>query len=689
MASDPAGAPATFGREPPPPVWDGSEPGLLFAVYEKNVKLWQFETELDTKKQGVRLLRGLTGVARAAADSLEFEQIADEKGVQNILQVLKGHFAPHLEVSLPRAFERAVYGPPRSHKEDIQEYLIRCERAFHLLSKEGVSLPDAAVGYVIYRQAALSESQELRFGAWAGGKYDKATVLSCLRKLDKVVSSEKGKSSVAYVQEDGDAEGHEAEEYDDGEDGEEQYVFLDEGDMDRIFEEPEIQVVLASYQEVRKAIQNKQKGRQFFKGGKGRGSPWQNFTKGKQRVHVEQLKLRTRCARCGAIGHWARECRAPEDQRGRLASAAMSSKTSGSSAPSTTSGGQQSWYVASEPSGTSSFCCLSFSFECRGNDTQSVSESKCSRNACWECRNEVGSQDSSLGCDVRDSLDVFVGSNLAFCQSDQSGSHHYFVGLTTCPTMALVDTAAQDGLVGRDALQRLSQKLQSFGLRVKWTDKKAKAHGVGGQAEVHGIAAIPLGLAGSSGVLEVTVVSGDVPLLLPIRMLKELQAVIDLESSRMTLKRLRQSVELHTMPSGHVAVDILNFGPEGFSFPQQARDVGYAEHDFRCDGSSGSSCVMLTHLQSLATSFNHGGSFSAVPPCLQPEPWRCYDGKWGYGEYAPQPQEGNGTLEAIAGQGFSCADLGWAGGVSEFVASVRCDGSASFVSNILKAVGQS
>ena len=192
MASDPAGAPATFGREPPPPVWDGSEPGLLFAVYEKNVKLWQFETELDTKKQGVRLLRGLTGVARAAADSLEFEQIADEKGVQNILQVLKGHFAPHLEVSLPRAFERAVYGPSRSHKEDIQEYLIRCERAFHLLSKEGVSLPDAAVGYVIYRQAALSESQELRFGAWAGGKYDKATVLSCLRKLDKVVSSEKG-----------------------------------------------------------------------------------------------------------------------------------------------------------------------------------------------------------------------------------------------------------------------------------------------------------------------------------------------------------------------------------------------------------------------------------------------------------------------------------------------------------------
>ena len=33
--------------------------------------------------------------------------------------------------------------------------------------------------------------------------------------------------------------------------------------------------------------------------------------KGKRRVHVEQLKLRTRCRRCRQIGHWERECQNP------------------------------------------------------------------------------------------------------------------------------------------------------------------------------------------------------------------------------------------------------------------------------------------------------------------------------------------------------------------------------------------
>lgn len=60
-----------------------------------------------------------------------------------------------------------------------------------MLSKEGVKLPDEALGYVLYRQASLSEGQGLRFGAWAQGQYDKNTVIACLRKLDKVVADSK------------------------------------------------------------------------------------------------------------------------------------------------------------------------------------------------------------------------------------------------------------------------------------------------------------------------------------------------------------------------------------------------------------------------------------------------------------------------------------------------------------------
>lgn len=130
------------------------------------------------------------------------------------MDCLRKHFSPHLETSLPRAFERAIYGNPRSSKETLQEYLIRAERAFFLLSKEGVTMGDEAVGYILYRQASLSESQELRFGAWSQGKYDKGTVVKRLRKLDKAVSDAKGKSA-HYLMEDDDTAADEEAGYDD------------------------------------------------------------------------------------------------------------------------------------------------------------------------------------------------------------------------------------------------------------------------------------------------------------------------------------------------------------------------------------------------------------------------------------------------------------------------------------------
>lgn len=99
------------GKEPLPPTWDGADPTATFPVFEKNVRLWEFESELDEKKRGVRLLRSLTGVARAAGDSLEFEDVATHKGVSNIMSCLREHFAPHLEVSLPRAFGKSYLWP--------------------------------------------------------------------------------------------------------------------------------------------------------------------------------------------------------------------------------------------------------------------------------------------------------------------------------------------------------------------------------------------------------------------------------------------------------------------------------------------------------------------------------------------------------------------------------------------------
>ena len=281
----------TFGsREPPPPAWDGSEPGLELPVFERNVRLWEYESDLGVKQRDARLLRNLSGSARVVADNLEFEKIACEDGVKKILQELRAHFAPHVEVSLPRAFERAVYGKPRSHKETMQDYLIRCERSFHLLAKEACKLPEVATWSIgkhlwpkLRRFSSLRgvvESLTSRLTRHVLGSWKNWFQSTSWRAL-----------YTALVQECG-AEAHGEEEYEvflEGVSDNEQHVYLEELDEGQIYDESDIQVALVTYQEIRKAINSEAKGRQFY-GGEGRGSGHQKgYFKGKRKIKIEEL----------------------------------------------------------------------------------------------------------------------------------------------------------------------------------------------------------------------------------------------------------------------------------------------------------------------------------------------------------------------------------------------------------------
>ena len=49
-------------------------------------------------------------------------------------------YSPHLEVSLPTAFEAAIYGDVRSVKESFDDYVIRMEYAFKELERQGAKL---------------------------------------------------------------------------------------------------------------------------------------------------------------------------------------------------------------------------------------------------------------------------------------------------------------------------------------------------------------------------------------------------------------------------------------------------------------------------------------------------------------------------------------------------------------------
>ncbi|CAE7818610.1 RE1 [Symbiodinium sp. CCMP2592] len=551
-SSSPGGQGAWKDREPPP-AYDGKFPEKTFARWLKELKLWEFETEVPKNKWGAKLLRQLTGPARAAADGLTFEEVACEKGMENVLTVLKEHFAPHLETSLPKAMEAAIYGEVRSGREGFAEYVIRMEHAFKELEREGVTLPPVAAGYIIYRHANLTETQDNQLVTWCEGKYDKAVIVKNLRKLEKVVHDKKkvyfgeGEGEDGMMPDEESAEIYSAEvvaDYESEEDDD--YVYVSAGELQDVYDEEEMQEALATYQEVRRSLRDQRNARGFYP---------VKFSGGK--VHIDMLKLRTRCARCGCLGHWAKECRNPPDSRGRQNEANQRGNSSG--APSSSRSG---FFVSGQSPGSSS----TFFGSAAEKEGTMLSQSY------------VPLFDHVMNAVCRKRA---AGSADTVCPREDQGksaSPDSFIGVVTSSTEGIVDTA--DGLIGKPAMLRLTEALRSRGLKIRWNGKRAQATGVGGKATVIGVVEAPVGIAGINGLLEMTVVQEDIPMLLPIKLLRQLRAVVDLDRDVLDLRKYNAQARLSERPSGHVAVDVMSFDPSGWSIPREAESAKLSTEQF-------------------------------------------------------------------------------------------------------------
>ncbi len=553
----------------PPPSFDGSNPDLL-KQYLRDLELWEWETDIPKKKHAVKALRQLSGSARAAADEIPVANLQSEDGLKSIKSVLSEHFKPHLEAAMPKAFERAIYGEQRKAKETMQDFIIRADRCFKELADEGVSLSDDVKGYVIFRQSNLTSTQEDQVTTWTQGKYDRTSVVRALRKLEKVQKDKPYKSYLVDEMETEETFGSFDEE---GDQDIESYVYMMEGDMNQIFDEGPLQEALATYQQVRKAIRDQRNSRGWSKGyGKGKGSVGfgggvrggLHFDRG-SKIHIESLKLRTKCAKCGVVGHWARECTGVPDDFARARQAGTSSGASGvpSSAKSGAMSGRSGFVHVGPPEGDVNYVNLNESFV---------------------------------------EMEPFV----------------QFCGITTHGAFGLVDTAAQSGLIGEKALNNLEITLKEHGLKIKKTDKKAQARGVGGEAKVRGVVEIPLGLGGINGVLEATVVQEEVPLLIPVKLLRDLRAVIDFSTERVDFKEHGGQSCMTILPSGHASIDITSFENGKWRLPLEARARGMTEDDFVLNSSAMQLSGFATTLKfscqsnSPAVFFQHGGTADAT-----------------------------------------------------------------------------
>ncbi|CAE8734675.1 unnamed protein product [Polarella glacialis] len=255
------------------------------------------------------------------------------------------------------------------------------------------------------------------------------------------------------------------------------------------------------------------------------------------RVHVELLKLRTKCAKCGQVGHLVKECTNKADSRG-------SSSTTSSFSPAAKPGGFAG-LSAFAPTGSSA----SSDFFAVGSENGSATARGYMYPVFLHASAAVSSSFSSV-------LQSVVCKRRQAKPSDSSSSCD-FSGLVTLADEMLVDTAAQDGLIGKPALLRLLDVLRSRGLQARCLQKTGKASGVGGDAKVIGV---------------FTVVSNDVPALLPVSLLRHLKSNIDFEHMAMHIKTAAgaKTMSMSSYPSGHCGVNVTSYDADGWTLPQDA-----------------------------------------------------------------------------------------------------------------------
>ena len=332
-----------------PPSWDGKAPDRNLEAYVKAAEAWVRTTKAQPKQRGVQLMAAATGELRQVMASVELDDLTGEDGAEKLLKTVKEEYAWSLSRSLPLKLEAALYsqGCRRQAGESLVSFTAKKLALFKELERAGCSLPDVCKGLILCRDASLPKADVDAVHYWLKGDYQLSAVLEAVRRLDRPMTSGSQVSSgpkVYALEEEGVEEAGWDIENEYGQPWSQPWSetteawqeeeglseFLGDIDEETPLEEETVQTVMAVYPAVREALkrdlltrgfapplaQNKGKGkpRSLKVGAKGKGKEAAQFP---QSSRLQALISRTRCAKCGLIGHWARTCKAGNGDRAR------------------------------------------------------------------------------------------------------------------------------------------------------------------------------------------------------------------------------------------------------------------------------------------------------------------------------------------------------------------------------------
>ena len=281
--------------------------------------------DLQKVQRGPWLFTLLDGKALEACEHLKLEDIAKEDGDTAIWKLLKARFPEKELHDQLREVLGEVFGLAAKDGESMKEWTARVLETFERCRrKASVDFPTEARGWIMLHCAGFTEEQKATVKAKTQGSLDMETVSAGIRSCFPTYKASNHKvkkpTTVLLADEMPEEEAPPSETaFDDVEAFLADHHLEMDGAEDPLSETEAAEALAVSWKERRAEINRLNKSRQFGAADNSKRS---------FRIEVEELKRRTRCRKCGRLGHWARECRAKTNAAGQPLAARSSGGTS-------------------------------------------------------------------------------------------------------------------------------------------------------------------------------------------------------------------------------------------------------------------------------------------------------------------------------------------------------------------------